>query len=124
MFLINATLTSTVQSATPTGFNPVTGEPMFGTISTVSLSCSLEEDSNPTVPRSPGIEETAIYLIGRAIDPAIIPPEFIPNQKYACTITLSNSDPINGSFYLLPSVKSRLGLESVFNTAIAGWFVR
>lgn len=124
MYLPNATLTAVIQSNTPTGFNSITGEPIFATVSTKQLTCSLEEDSNPAVLRSPGIEETAIYLIGRAIDPPIIPLEFIPNQRYACTITLSGNYPLSGNFYLLPSISSRLGLETIFGSAIAGWFVQ
>ena len=121
MFLANATLTALIQSPTPSSFDPVTGNPIFTTTQKL-LVASLEEVSNPSVPLSPGIEETAIYLEGRAINPSKIPPEFIHNRKYKILINFHDVA-IEGEFYLLPTVKSRLGLESAFNSAIEGWLV-
>lgn len=121
MFLANATLTAFVQTDTPSGFDPVTGNPIF-TFTEKILVASLEESSNPNIPLAPGIEETAIYLEGRAINPSFIPSEFVPNQKYKILIDFHDVV-TEGEFYLLPTIKSRLGLESAFNSAIEGWLV-
>ena len=121
MFIANATLTAFIQSATPSSFDPVTGNPIF-TTTQKTLVASLEEVSNPNVPLAPGVEETAIYLEGRAINPPQIPTEFMPNTKYKILINFHDVA-TEGEFYLLPTVKSRLGLESAFNSAIEGWLV-
>lgn len=121
MFLANATLTAFVQSAIPSGFDSVTGNPIFTSTEKI-LVASLEEASNANIPLAPGIEETAIYLEGRAINPSFIPIEFVPNHKYKILIDFHDVV-TEGEFYLLPTIKSRLGLESAFNSPICGWLV-
>jgi hypothetical protein len=121
MYIANATITVKTESSTPSGFDPVTGAPIF-LITIATVIASLEEVANPDVPRSPGIEETAIYLEGRALNPAQLPASFVPNRKYSVLLNRAGGT-VEGELYLLPSARSRLGLESVFNDPIEGWLV-
>lgn len=122
MYIPNATITAKISGTTPTGFNPVTGAPIFQETDITAI-CSLEEGNPPSPESMPGIEETAVYLTGRAVEPTILPDAFIPNQRYDCTVELA-AGTVVGKFYLLPLLRGRLGLESVFGEAIAGWFTR
>lgn len=122
LYRTNATLTTkSTTGNTPTGFDPVTGEPIFGT-QTVTLSASLEEASEPQEIAYPGIDASATYLEGRCIDPKSLPSAFKPH--ILCDIEYrSQGDFIRGKFYILPTVNSRLGLESYFGGAIAGFLI-
>jgi len=121
MFEINASLIAKIQSPTPTGYNPVTGAPIFDE-NIISVDLSVEEGKPAEAGLSPGIEESAIYLTGRVGNSGFLPAAFIPNRKYDCVINLSGQT-LSGKFYLLPLLKGRLGLENIFGQPIAGWFI-
>ena len=81
--IINARIFYDVHGSTPTGFDPVTDEPIF-TNTELFVECSLEPDE--TEPRFwmnyGGVDEIELRLSGRAINPSILPVEIKPNAKY------------------------------------------
>lgn len=107
--------------STPTGFDPVTGEPIFSQ-SEIVVFCSLEETSKPQEIVYPGIDSSATYLEGRCINPKSLPVAF----KAHTTVDIeyeTQTGTLKGKFYLLPTVNSRLGLEQYFGGAVAGFLV-
>lgn len=118
----NATLTTkSLQGTQPTGFDPVTGEPIFGT-SSVSVSASLEEAAKPIEVAFPGIDGSYTYLEGRCVSPKTLPTEFKPHTVVDIEYT-SQGGVIAGKFYICTTLSSRLGLESYFGNAIAGFLI-
>lgn len=120
MFQQNALLTYTTDSDQPTGFDPVTGAPIFGKTKT-EVKASLEEVSRPKQDTLPGVDETSIYLEGRASKPRYLPSEFKTRRFIDLTLDKGEQGHMKGKFYLLPKNRSRLGLESYFGDAIAGF---
>lgn len=114
--LPNATITIPILE-TPT-FSPYTGEPVFSVSTTKSVSVTLEETSPPRELSLTGIDNPIAYLEGRIDGDA--PSELIEGQYYQINITLQNQSK-NCRFYLVASPSSRMGLDSFFGKAIAGF---
>ena len=120
-FLSNATLTYTVTTSTPSGFNSITGEPEFTTDTTTeSLIISLEQkDTKSQIPPLPGIDKHSVYCEGRLVSPATFPSWY----KDGLYVDITWDTGKTGKFYILPTISSRFGLESCFGQPIKGWLV-
>ena len=118
---VNATITIFTPASNPTSFDPVTGAPIFSNTTTV-IDASLEEAQRPIEVNYPGTDSGYIYLEGRAIAPSFLPENYKPYTWM--TINYGrHGGIISGKFYSVPTLVSRLGLESVFGDAIAGFLV-
>ncbi len=121
MYVANAMLTAKILSSVPTSHDTVTGDPIFSE-TTITCACSLEENNNPNLIPLPGVDRTTIYLSGRCVSPKLLPSAFRSGEAIAISYDAPQGR-LEGKFYLLPTIKSRLGLETVFGDAIAGWLV-
>lgn len=115
----NATLTFTVASGTPTGTNPVTGAPTF-TTTEVEVTASLREAKQQKQVIE-GVDEGAIYLTGRAVDPTTLPAGANVSQFVPCNLTRDRV--LTGKFYLEPTVPSRFDVEAHLGQKLSGWFI-
>lgn len=122
MYKINATIKTKKLGSTPTGYDEVTGEAIF-TEAMIAVKCSLEqEDSKADISSLPGVDSTSLYLTGRCVSPKSLPKEFTPGEFLEIEYDAPQGKQV-GRFYLLPTIRSRLGLETVFGDAIEGWLV-
>lgn len=122
IYIVNATLIYTVKASTPSGFDPITGAPIFADDLTGSVELSLEEANNANVEPVPGVDRNALFLDGRAVAPPVLVPEITRNTFYPLTITLLGKT-VAGKIYLLPRITSRLNLDNTFGEPVQGWFV-
>lgn len=112
----NATITVSVLGE-PT-LDSYTGEPVFPVTSTSSVLATLEETSPPRDLSLTGVNNPISYLEGRI--EGFPPVELIEGQYYDIAITLQNQIKFC-RFYIVASPSSRMGLDSFFGKAIAGY---
>jgi hypothetical protein len=115
----NAVITIATANPEPTGWDEVTGQPIFSPGNTIQLKAFLENKKEPQEKHLPGVDNPIAYLEGR-IETTI--PELKIRQFYPITINLQNQI-YNARFYLLGTTLGGFGLESYFGTAIAGYLL-
>jgi hypothetical protein len=115
----NAVITVDATASDPTGWDEVTGQPIFAADSTVNLRAFLENKKDPQEKHLPGIDNPIAYLEGR-IESA--PATLKIRQFYPITIKLQNQC-YDARFYLLGTTMGGFGLEQYFGVAIAGYLV-
>lgn len=116
----NAIIKIPVSSSTPIGFNQYTGEPIFSPITYDTVNAALEEKTPPREQNLPGVDSAIAFLVGRI--QSTPPSGLIARNFYDISITLQNQT-LDARFFLITTPKSRLGLDSIFGTAIYGWLV-
>lgn len=116
----NAIIKVPVTSPTPIGFNQYTGEPIFSPITYDTVNAALEEKTPPREQNLPGVDSAIAFLVGRI--QSTPPSGLIARNFYDISITLQNQT-LDARFFLITTPKSRLGLDSIFGTAIYGWLV-
>lgn len=115
--LPNAVISISTLTSDPI-FDPYTGEPAFTPVSVSEVNATLEETSPPRDLSLSGIDNPIAYLEGRIEGfPSITPKE---GEYYPISITLQNQIK-ECRFYVMASPSSRLGLDSFFGKAIAGY---
>lgn len=117
----NATIKVPIIPTEPTGFDQFTGEPIFGAITIETVSVALEEKTPPREINLPGVDSTVVYLEGRIEGTPSV--RLTANNYYEISITLQNQT-LESRFFVVATPKSRLGLDSVFGTAIHGWLIK
>lgn len=117
--LNNAVLTFQTGSGTTT-IDPETGNPIESQ-ETLEVSAKLDQVKDPRVERPSGVNISAIYMEGFAINPAILPSNVTPTATAQATI---NS--LSGRFFLVPVMQKAAVVAQEFldltGTRIAGWF--
>lgn len=116
----NAIIKVPVSPSEPVSFDPYTGEPIFSLLTFETVNATLEEKTPPKEQSLPGQDTAIAYLAGRLKGKA--PTGLKARNFYDITISLQTQT-LEGRFYLVATPKSRLGLDSVFGTAIYGWLV-
>ena len=118
MFFANATIFYSVKSTQVTGYDSITGEPIFDTLeSQESIKVSIEKDTTrANIGAQPGKDRTEHFYTGRLIEPSVLPSWY----KAGATLDISWDDGKTGKFYVYPTVSSRFNLESVFGQPISG----
>ena len=107
----NAILTVNIPSTTPTGRDPVTGRPIFGVASSLTINCFLEQKKPSTDFQLKGVDNPICYLEGRT--EGIPTVTLTPNVFYPITITLQSGTK-TGRFKLLSTPVGGLGLNPMF----------
>ena len=115
MFLENATISYTTTASDLVATDPITGEPVFSpTENTESFRLSIETKiDRANVSALPGIDSTGLFCQGRA---KAVPSWYTPGSK----LKIAWDNGKQGDFYVLPTLGSRLGLESVFGQPVSG----
>lgn len=117
----NAILNVPITPSEPIGFNQYTGEPIFSPITYEAVNAALEEKSPPKEVTLPGVDTAIAYMEGRISKTPST--HLTANNYYDITITLQNQV-LSARFYVVATPSSRLGLDSLFGTAIHGWLVK
>jgi len=121
LYKVNAKLKfQTSNSSTPTGTDPITGEPIFDS-SEVIVEASLEQSGNMNEEVLQGTDETKTYLVGRCINPKTLTDEQRKIQKVPIEIEIGDTF-YTGQFEFKPNPSSRLGLEKWFGEQVEGYF--
>lgn len=119
MFSQTATLVITESGSSPTGFDPSTGAPLFGSSETL-IAVSIEDTKPPTTETLPGLENVLAYIEGRCLESL---PEGVTVPARA-QIELELSGQVKRlQFYSVPQTISRLGLDKIFGQPIAGYLI-
>lgn len=116
----NATLTFQIPATGAVVFDPDTGNPIEVTQS-FTVTASLEYDNDVKTEARTGVDLSKVYLNGRAVEPRFLPLNLPYNSVASIEMQTGQNKAVRGRFYLLPTTKSRLSLESVFGDAIFGW---
>lgn len=111
----NATLRFPVASGT-LDVNPVNGNVKPGQ-SFVSVTAMLGQKSRPTQQEIPGVDTTAVYLEGYAVEPMLLPSVVVPNSL--CQATWDGKA---GKFYLLLQGRSPYGVAPITGDKLKGYF--
>lgn len=119
--LPNATIKVPVIPTEPTGYDPYSGEPQFGSITLDTVNVVLEEKNAPRELNLPGVDSAIAYMEGRIQGTPST--KLTANNFYDITITLQNQT-LEARFYVVATPTSRMGLDSVFGAAIHGWLVK
>lgn len=112
----NATLT--FKAATGTGTtDPITGNRIV-TQAEIVLTAVLNKTSDRAADRptpAPGLDQSAVYLEGRAIDPLELPRNVGP-------WAVGTWAGYRGRFYLLTPAPDSWGASAIVGTKLKGWF--
>jgi hypothetical protein len=119
--LPNARISYAIASSEPTGWDEVTGLPIFGN-STGTITASLEVETDPSIYNLQGVENIICKLAGKIIKPSKMPSKLIAHAFYDLEIDLYGETK-TGRFYLLPTPTSRLGVDKVLGQRIEGVMV-
>jgi hypothetical protein len=123
IYIKTATLSYTSKTnGTPT-INPVTGRPQFtttGVIETVDVSLEQRNVAG-SLSEMAGKDISGIPLAGRLLPIGAIAPTWL-RADVECDLEMLSG--IKGKFYILQTITSRFGLESVFGHRISGIFVQ
>lgn len=120
-FISNGSLTFKVPKAGSVARDPVTNAPIQ-TIEDVVVQVSFEEVRLPELDTLQGVDETGMRLKGRLVNPRFLTNEMKAQKVADCTLNRGLNNTISGKFFLMPSVSSRLGLESFWGDPIQGDF--
>jgi hypothetical protein len=86
------------------------------------IPVSVEETGKQIPKDMPGVDNTAIHIEGRISNPLRYLTEEIRVQaKIPMVYRRGRTSELRGTFYVLPTLASRLGLESFFGDAISGY---
>lgn len=86
------------------------------------IPISVEETGKQIPKDMPGVDTTAIHIEGRISSPLRYLTEEIRVQaKIPMVYRRGIKSELRGTFYVLPTLASRLGLESFFGDAISGY---
>lgn len=122
MFQHNATLTFKIaKTGGAVQRDPVTGNPIH-VMETIVVKASLEAVDNANQTTLPGVDESAMFLRGRMIEPKYLTEAMKVSKVVDMVLDRGRNTKLKGKFYLMPFTRSRLGLESVFGDSVQGFF--
>lgn len=124
--VINATIYYSNTSTSVASLDPITGMPVFTASPEQTLEVSIEEEE--TEPKFMSIEgavdEQEVRVGGRCVNPAQMPKEIKPGNKYRIKWRYSTNQEFEGTIHILPAMASRFEcLDSYFGDRIFGVLV-
>lgn len=122
MFQPNATLTFKIAKTGGTvKRDPVTGNPIQQ-METVVVTASLEAVDNANQTTLPGVDESAMFLRGRMVNPKYLTESMKVHKVVDMVLDRGMNTKLKGKFHLMPFTRSRLGLEQIFGDSLQGFF--
>lgn len=119
----NGDLTATTSNATATYSNGALvtlsdGNVVPGGSATIELWLKpVTPDRIPTAMRVPGIQESDQYLIGRCVNPRILPDEIQPLHETPITV-----NGVAGTFIWLNNIDPNFSVADIVGERVNGWF--
>lgn len=123
MWLSNAKLIFNIPTTVVVGTSAITGETIYeASAATSELLISLEQKTGQArTSELPGKDITGVYCEGRALASDYCPLDVLPDwYKADMTLDIEWDNGNKGKFYTLPTISSRLNLESTFGCPIKG----
>jgi hypothetical protein len=99
-------------------FVSVLNNPNPNPFETIVIQCRVRNDSNPSIIYQESAPELTVHLIGKAVDPYILPEEYLQGQRYQATLWGRS-----GMFVLLNKVVNPYGFSNEIGQSILGAFV-
>ena len=129
IYIRTAILSYTPKTITTPTINPITGRPQFESSGVIEMvDVSLEQVSAPLEAIKEGKDIEGLYLRGRLLPVGnYAPPSWLRAATECDLEMVGENSPMNGikgKFYILQTINSRFGLESVFGYRISGIFVQ
>lgn len=119
----NAVLTFTISTGFSGGYDPITGNPLFGTTTlTVRAKLDQKKDAPRDVERPQNSNLKSFWVEGYCCDPATLPDSIAKDAVCDCAIARFGT----GRLHLVPrmplAAMVALDLEDLTGQKIQGWF--